>query len=290
MATKPRKSFVSPHSTRHWTLVAGLAVIPVGMTKAYDDVGSGRVPGTEVCPEHEVKIARRDRICVHDGKEHLVNAPVKGYEYEKGRYAILTDEETRSLKLEHGEGRIELVACLDEDQLDSTLVEGTYLAFPLHDSALTGYAALLHFLESRKKMLVGVGAWYGSTRAFAITADAGVVVVSLCNYLSNLRSGELQTVQAIELPMLKKTEEAQANAFFGTLPDTMDWESVTDVAAERQHEAIAEKVKTGKVTAVEPVVVPDAPPDIFEAMRATISEKKKKPVAKKQASRKRTRV
>lgn len=292
-SNKKKKSFVTPHISRHWTIRAGLVQVPVSLARMFNDVGDGRVPGHNLCPEHKQPLGKQN-VCKRlvKGKQeiHTVEGDVlKGYEYEAGKYAILDASEAAALPLDH-DGEITLKACVNSDTLERWQVEQSYFAFPVEDETLANYAALLGFLtEHHEKALLAVGTWYGSTRAYIITAfehkDGPVVAVSLCNYVENLRSDSLETIQRIELPALSKQEKAQADAFFGAgLPTEFDWSAVTDTVAERQRNVIAEKVATGKVVVPdqEPSKTPDEIPDIFEAMREQMAAVTKKAKTKTQ--------
>ena len=54
---------------------------------------------------------------------------VKGYEVEKGKYVLLTDEEIDDVKLE-AKRTIDLVQFVDEDEIDSLYFEKPYFVAP----------------------------------------------------------------------------------------------------------------------------------------------------------------
>ena len=78
----------------------------------------------------------------------------KGYEYEKGKYVLIDQEEIDDLKLE-AKQTIELVRFVDEDAIDARFYETPYYLLPDGDMADEGYTILQKALNDTGK--VGVG-------------------------------------------------------------------------------------------------------------------------------------
>jgi DNA end-binding protein Ku len=78
----------------------------------------------------------------------------KGYEYEKGKYVLIDQEEIDDLKLE-AKQTIELVRFVDEDAIDARFYETPYYLLPDGDMADEGYTIIQKALKDTGK--VGVG-------------------------------------------------------------------------------------------------------------------------------------
>ena len=78
----------------------------------------------------------------------------KGYEYEKGKYVLIDQEEIDELKLE-AKQTIELVRFVDEDAIDARFYETPYYLLPDGDMADEGYTVIQKALKDTGK--VGVG-------------------------------------------------------------------------------------------------------------------------------------
>src|ERR1700722_20050533 len=70
---------------------------------------------------------------------------VKGYEYEKGQYAIVTDEELKKITPPSGKA-MEILAFVNESQVDPIYFDSSFLSVPEAEGR-KGYALLLKVLE-----------------------------------------------------------------------------------------------------------------------------------------------
>jgi DNA end-binding protein Ku len=74
---------------------------------------------------------------------------VKGYQYEKGSYVLLDDEEIESVKLD-SKKTLELVQFVDADEIDVTYYEKPYFVVPADDLAEEAYIVLREALRSSR--------------------------------------------------------------------------------------------------------------------------------------------
>jgi DNA end-binding protein Ku len=79
---------------------------------------------------------------------------VKGYQYEKGSYVLLDDEEIEAVKLE-SKKTLELTQFVDHDEIDVLYYEKPYYVVPADDLAEEAYIVLREALRRTKK--VGLG-------------------------------------------------------------------------------------------------------------------------------------
>lgn len=79
---------------------------------------------------------------------------VKGYQYEKGKYVILTDEEIEAVKLE-SKKTLELTQFVDQSEIDAIYFEKPYYVVPADDLAEEAFVVLREALRRSKK--VGLG-------------------------------------------------------------------------------------------------------------------------------------
>src|SRR4051795_797379 len=78
---------------------------------------------------------------------------VKGYEVEKGKYVLLTDEEIADVKLE-AKKTIDLVQFVDADAIDPIYFERPYYVLPSDEDedAVEAYGVLRDALKDTKKV------------------------------------------------------------------------------------------------------------------------------------------
>jgi DNA end-binding protein Ku len=79
---------------------------------------------------------------------------VKGFQYEKGSYVLLTDEEIEAVKLE-SKKTLELTQFVDHDEIDVLYFEKPYYVVPADDLAEEAYVVLREALRRTKKVALG---------------------------------------------------------------------------------------------------------------------------------------
>ncbi|HEX2763187.1 MAG TPA: Ku protein [Allosphingosinicella sp.] len=79
---------------------------------------------------------------------------VKGFQYEKGSYVLLTDEELEAVKLE-SKKTLELTQFVDYDDIDVLYYEKPYFVVPADDLAEEAFIVLREALRRTKKVALG---------------------------------------------------------------------------------------------------------------------------------------
>ena len=79
---------------------------------------------------------------------------VRGYQYEKGSYVVVTDEELEAVKLE-SKKTLELTQFVDYDEVDVLYFEKPYFVVPADDLAEEAFIVLREALRKTRKMGVG---------------------------------------------------------------------------------------------------------------------------------------
>ena len=79
---------------------------------------------------------------------------VKGFQYEKGKYVLLTDEEIEAVKLE-SKKTLELTQFVDQSEIDAIYYDKPYYVVPADDLAEEAFVVLREALRKAKK--VGLG-------------------------------------------------------------------------------------------------------------------------------------
>ncbi len=105
---------------------------------------------------------------------------VKGYEVEKGKYVLLTDEEIGDVKLE-AKRTIELVQFVGEDEINPVYFDNSYFVAPEDDEdGQEAYVVLRDALKKEKKIGLGQIVIRGKGAIVAIRpADKGLLLQTL---------------------------------------------------------------------------------------------------------------
>src|SRR4028119_1650566 len=79
---------------------------------------------------------------------------VKGYQYEKGSYVLLDDDELEGVKLE-SKKTLELTQFVDHNEIDVLYYEKPYYGVPADDLAEEAFVVLREALRRAKKVAIG---------------------------------------------------------------------------------------------------------------------------------------
>src|SRR2546421_11951916 len=88
---------------------------------------------------------RYQRVCEADGEVVAYEHIVKGYEYEKGKYVLLTDEDFDAVPLESNR-MIDIHQFVEQDEIDPIYYKKTYYLVP-EESGIKAYALLRQAME-----------------------------------------------------------------------------------------------------------------------------------------------
>jgi len=134
----------------------------------------------------------------------------KGYEYEKGKYVLISPEEIDELKLESKQS-IELIRFVDDDAIDARYFQAPYYLMPDGDMAVESYAIIQKALKATKKIGIGQFILRGHGNIVAIKPFENGLLLEVLRHASGIRS---------------------ADALFDDLPDVRVDKEALDLAKE----------------------------------------------------------
>ncbi len=126
----------------------GLVLIPIGLYKATVD---NDIHFNQLDKESKARI-RYKKYCSHCGKEVTSKDIVKGYEYEKDRYVVMTDDELEKIKTRKDK-TIHIIQFAKMSEVDMIYYEKDYYAVP-DAGAEKAYELLRQSMLSLKKAAV----------------------------------------------------------------------------------------------------------------------------------------
>lgn len=182
------------------------------------------------------------RVAEVDGKEVAWEDIVKGYEYEKGQYVVLKDEDFRRADVEATE-TVDIIDFVPEKEVNPLLFTKPYYLEPTKGGA-KAYALLREALRDSGK--VGITKVVIKTRQHlaALRPHDELLVLDLMHF-----PDELVDPARVEAPPAKqrpaKRELTMAQALIDEMTDHWDPERYTDDYSSRLLELIERKAKTG---------------------------------------------
>jgi DNA end-binding protein Ku len=144
-STKPS---TSKRSIWNGAITFGLITIPVGLYTATED----RDVSFHLLSGKDKSRIEYKRVSAKTGREVDWGDIVKGYEYQKGKYVVFTQEELEQIAPESARV-IDVVQFVDADEVDPIFFEKTYYVAPT-EVAVKAYALLIKALGESGRVAV----------------------------------------------------------------------------------------------------------------------------------------
>src|SRR3954465_983380 len=199
---------------------------------------------------------------------------VKGYEFEKGRYVVMDEEDVEKVRVESTRV-INLEKFTDDTAIDPIYLERPYYLAPDGPVAREAFAVIREGMQG--KAGIGKVALYGREYLVKVQPrEQGLVMYTLRH------AAEIRSMDAIdelaEMPAKVKPEEVKlAKQVMGTFEGTVDLQEYRDDYQVGLREIIDAKIE-GRGVAVPEVEAPPWVVNLMEALRKspdTIGAKKK---------------
>jgi len=223
---------------------------------------------------------KQQYICTKDGDTVSRDDTVKGYEYSKDQYVILTAEELKALE-EKATSVIDVVEFVPLAKVDREYVEKVYYLGP-DKGGDRAYRLLSEALKDTEKAALGQYAARGQQHLVLLRPLNGVIVMEQLHYADEVRpttevpipEGE---VKPQELKLAKQLIEQTSNEEFEPT-------KYKDTVRERVLEAIQSKVEGQDITADVKVGGEAKIIDLMEALKASLETSKPKEKAARKVS------
>lgn len=217
------------------SLAFGLVNIPVELHTAVRD-SRPRFRMLHVEDKSPVKF---QRVCAREGKPVAWEELVKGYEYEKGRFVVLTKEDFRAAALEKTR-TVDIRSFVNPTEIDDRFFESSYYLVPAKGGE-RAYALLREAI--RKTELVGVATIVlrEAQHLAAVEVVGNAMVLTLMRYAE-----ELVDTKAYTFPPAKDIREPElkmAVTLVENLADKWDPAQYTDEYRENLMKIIKAKLK-----------------------------------------------
>jgi DNA end-binding protein Ku len=271
-------------------LKISLVNIPIKVFPATES--SGSISFNQLHGECQTRIQQK-RWCPHCDREVPNSEIVKGYEFEKGRYVVMSDEDFDQVRPESTRV-IDLVQFADAAAIDPMYVDRTYYLAPDGGMAADAFAVMRDGMQGK----VGVGklALYGREYLVAVRPLGKGIVMHTLHHAAEIRG--IEAVEELNaVPEKVKPEEIKlARQVIETFAQPLDLASYRDEYREGLQRIIDAKIAGQEVVTS---AAPDAPPKVVNLMDAlkksldAVSTQKKRPakaIAEKPAAQKRKRA
>lgn len=221
----------------------------IGFNMLYKKTGQ-RIKYNKTCEDCPPKIAPEDIV--------------KGYEYERNKYVVLTPEEFKKLKTQKDEN-IEILQFSKLDEIDPIYYEDSYYVEPT--GAKNAYGLLVKALESEKKVGIAKTVLGTTESIIAIRVIEGLLVLSKLHFADEIQENPVSKSKNT----VKKEELDLAKRLIGNMTKKFDINDYKNEYKERVQKAIEDKISGQQIQSVESEK-PKTITNLMEALRQSVKE------------------
>jgi len=269
----------------HRTVISfGLVAIPISMYTATQD---NDIHFNQLHKEDQSRI-RYKKTCAHCGKELKSEDIVKGYEYDKDRYIVVTDEEIEKIKTKK-EKSIQILHFAQLNQISPVYYDKTYQAIP-DSGGERAFELLRSALMKEQKIAIGKTVIGTRDTLMAIIPRENGMLISTMFYQDDIK--ELQ--QSYSVPEPTEQELKMAQILINSMDTPFDPSQYKDEYQSKLKELIETKIAGKEVVAAKPEQAGNVI-NLMDALKASIEKQKdekakddkaNKPAAKRASKKK----
>jgi len=239
-------------------LKISLVNIPVKVFPATESAGT--ISFNQLHGECQTRIQQK-RWCPHCEREVPNSELVKGYEFEKGRYVVMSEEDIDKVRPESTRV-IDLVQFAPVESIDPIYVERPYYLAPDGQMALEAFAVIREGMKG--KAGIGKLALYGREYLVAVRPHERGIVMHTLHHAAEIRS--IDSVEELNsVPSKIKPEEIKlAKQVISTFDAPLNLEDYKDEYREGLQRIIDKKIAGEEIVA--PTV--ETPPNVVNLMDA----------------------
>jgi DNA end-binding protein Ku len=265
---------MAPRSTWKGYLKVSLVTIPIKVFPATESADT--LSFNQLHAECQTRIQQK-RWCPNCEREVPNAELVKGYEFEKGRYVVITDEDIQKVRVESTRV-IDLVQFADDAAIDPIYVDRSYYLAPDGGVAAEAFAVMREGMAG--KAGIGKVALYGREYLVAIRPQKKGMVMYTLHHDAEIRSiDQIEELNSVPTTV-KPAEMKLAKQVVATFDAELNLKEYKDEYKEGLRKIIEAKVAGQEVVASD-VQEPPKVVDLMEALRRSldsVSAEKKKPV------------
>lgn len=252
-----------------------LVAIPVSLYTAVQD---NDIHFNQLHKEDNSRI-RYKKTCSHCGKEIAAGDIVKGYEYDKDHYVVVTDEEIEKIKTEK-EKSIQILHFAQLNQISPVYYEKTYQAVP-DSGGEKAFELLRQSLMKEQKIAIGKTVLGTRDTLMAIIPREDGILISTMFYGNEVK----ELPKNYSKPEVAEAELKVASTLINSMNTPFNANEYSDVYQGKLRQLIESKV-TGKDVAKPQPEGTGNIIDLMTALQKSVEKEKDKPATKRTSRKK----
>ncbi|OQA16411.1 MAG: putative DNA repair protein YkoV [Firmicutes bacterium ADurb.Bin356] len=250
--------------SRKSVLTFGMVAIPIALYTATQD---NDIRFNQLHKEDKSRI-RYKKTCAHCGKEIGSGDIVKGYEYDKDKYVVITEEEIEKIKTEK-EKSIQILHFAKLNQISPVYYDRTYQAVP-EAGGEKAFELLRASLMAEQKIAIGKTVFGTKDTLMAIIPREDGILISTMFFEDEIR--ELQ--KQYSKPAVSEQELNMAKVLINSMDTPFNPEKYQDEYQIKLRALIETKIAGREVVFAEPESTGKII-DLMDALKASIEHAKK---------------
>jgi len=241
----------------------GMVLIPVGLYKTTVD---NDIHFNQLEKESKARIKYK-KYCSHCGKEVAAKDIIKGYEYEKDKYVVMTDDELERIKTKKDK-TIHILQFAKMSEVNMIYYEKDYYAIP-EAGAEKAYELLRQALLAEKKVAIAKTVMGTNEKLLVLYPLKDGMIVKTLFY-----NDEIAAVPK-QVPKMKLGDQEleMARMLIQNMTQPFDAEQYQDEYQARLRDAIMKKIQGQEIVTVDSSA-PDNVIDLMEALKKSLEQTK----------------
>jgi len=271
---------MAPRALWSGSITFGLVNVPV---RIYGAVHEHRLQFHLVHEKDDGPIGYQ-KVCKLEDKPVPSDEIVKAYEFKKGEFVQLTDEDFEAVQVE-GQRTIDLQDFVPYDDIDPVYFAHTYLVGP-QDGGEKTYALLVKAME--KSGLAGIGKFVMRSRQYlgCLRVRDGVLTLEQLHFADEI--DEPKGILPDKLPSVAAKELDMALALIEGFSGDWEPERYEDTYTAALREVVKAKRRGKDVHELREPEEAESPPDLMEELRLSIEQSQRS--KRRKAPARRTRA
>lgn len=254
--------------THRGAISFGLVHIPVGLYTATQD---NDIHFNQLHKEDNSRIGYK-KVCKHCGQEMQSSDIVKGFEYDKDKYVVMTDEDFENAKTEK-DRTIHILHFTELNDIRPIYYDKTYHVIP-EAGGDKAFSLLRQAMKEENKVAIAKTVMGNSEKLLTIIPTENGMLIETMFFLDEIRD----MPRPVANVSLNDAEITMAKQLINTMSQQFEPEQYKDEYQVRLRQIIEKKINGEEIVApaseTQGTVI-----NIMDALKASIDEAKKRPAS-----------
>ncbi len=254
----------------------GLVNIPIGLA-----VATQRTDVSFRTLHRECKTPiKQKRYCTVHERDVGPDEVVKGWEFVKGEYVIVEEDDLEAVALQRSNS-IEILRFVQLEEVDPVFFDRTYYLAPASaDAQRRPYVLLLRAMEDTGMAAIGKFVLWGKENLCLIRPQGNTLALETLFFAEDVRA-KRDIEDAVAESDVKDAELDLARQVIESISGEFEPEEFRNEYRDELRQMLEAKLAGQEIAKPEPA--PETPViDLMEALKASVAETKKQPAAKKE--------